>query len=161
MGFKMKLAMSVSVLALGVGWGVAGAAAMDGDLQDDSQRSMGCRELAENDSQNLEYERIYDPATGDLTVIGESGTYDFNVNDVECRGLPQVAILIDDVLNVYETNQEEECAGIAEELKALDADLLEGKDLKIDSPKGEMDLDALVRYSEEVCGGDVPGLAGR
>jgi hypothetical protein len=153
--------LAATLLAVG---GVAGTAVGGGAdpstpaTQGDPLRT--CSDLAKDTTPDLDYDRTYDPETGNLTLAGINGVYGLNVHDPECLQYPQVKTIIDDVLSVYATNQSEECSGISKQLASLDPKLLATEGATIDSPKGTVDLDALIRYGKEVCGGSIPGVPG-
>lgn len=155
MELNSRASLSGLVLIAGFLAGGVGASAHDVSTVE-IPKQLGCSDLAKAGSTKVEFERLFDPSTGELTVFGESGSYTFNVKDDECLQLAPVRTLINDVLQVHRTNLAEECAGIAEEIGSLDPTLLTKEGAKLDSPKGEVDIDALVRYGKEVCGGDIP-----
>lgn len=111
-----------------------------------------CDDLQKDFNSQQEYYRTYDPEAGTLTVSAGDASYLIRTDDKDCLDRnPVVNGIVQQVIDLQNENNLSECKGVIASLASLDPKLLDDPKATFDSPKGAVNVPALVNYAEELC----------
>jgi len=150
------LRIFVPVVAIaGAALAIAMAVTSPGSAEESLPPLGNCNALAgvlNQANQDQELVRTFDPEGRILTLSVDEQSYEVSVDDLVCKVLhPEVAQQIAEVLTMVIEQNLSECTSVIAELSALDPSALTDPDATIESPKGTVNVQALVHYGTDIC----------